>query len=90
MKVYILDTRQIVGNCAMFWADKGCGYTTELDKAGLFEPGHSDRDTDVEVPEDLARQCTVTHVRIERLREEMDKRGLPMRGGRRGKKATNA
>jgi len=32
----ILDTRQIVGNCAMFWRPDGAGYTCDLNDAGLY------------------------------------------------------
>ena len=76
MKVYILDTRQIVGNCALWWAPDGKGYTCEIDKAGLYDAGYANRNTDVEIPEEIAKSCTVSHVRVERLREEMDKAGI--------------
>lgn len=76
MKYYIMDTRQVVGNCVLWWAPKGQGYVCDLNEAGLFEKGHSSRDTDVEVPEDIAKACAVTHVRVESLRHEMDKAGL--------------
>lgn len=72
-KVYILDSRTIVGNCALFWAPDGNGYTCELNKAGLYEPGYSSRPTDIEIPEEVARACAVTHVRVDTLRAEMAK-----------------
>ncbi len=75
-KFYIMDTRQVVGNCVLWWCPDGAGYTTQLEEAGLYEHSDDRRPTDVEVPEDLARACGVTHVRIELLRDEMDKRGL--------------
>ena len=77
-RFYILDTRTIVGNCAMFWGpDKG-GYTTELDKAGLYskEETRGLRDTDLAVPEDLARAFAVTHVRVETLHSALEAAGI--------------
>jgi hypothetical protein len=77
-RFYILDTRQIVGNCALWWCPEGAGYTTQLEGAGLFseEDAKSHRYTDVAVPEDLAKKCSVTHVRVERLRDEFHKAGI--------------
>ncbi len=36
MKYYIQDKRQYVGNDMLFWTQSKGGYTTDLDKAGLF------------------------------------------------------
>lgn len=33
---YIQDTRQVVGNCVLWWAKDDNGYTCELSKAGLY------------------------------------------------------
>lgn len=33
---YVQDTRNVVGNCAMFWAIDGSGYTCDLDKAHVY------------------------------------------------------
>ena len=33
---FCIDTRQWVGNCRLFWAKEGHGYTIEVDKAELF------------------------------------------------------
>lgn len=47
---YIQDTRQIVGNCALWWRKDGHGYTCNLDEAWKIDPavyGTPCRDTDV-------------------------------------------
>ena len=77
-RFYILDVRTIVGNCALWWAPDGQGYTTQLEEAGLYseEEARSHRLTDVAIPEEMARRCSVTHVRVERLRKELDKAGV--------------
>lgn len=72
MKYYILDIRNPIGNCALFWRPEGCGYTTELEEAGLFEKGYSHRETDIEIPENIVKECSVTHVRLDSLREKVD------------------
>ncbi len=64
----ILDTRQIVGNCAMFWRPDGAGYTCDLNDAGLYEKTKGRRDTDIYVPIEVARSMAVTHVRVEPLK----------------------
>jgi len=68
-KCVILDTRQIVGNCAMFWRADGAGYTCDLNDAGLYDKTEGRRDTDIYVPIEVARKMSVTHVRVEPLRE---------------------
>lgn len=67
-KFFILDTRQIVGNCAMFWRPDGAGYTCDINEAGLYDKTRSDRDTDIYVPVKEARAMAVTHVRVEPLK----------------------
>lgn len=78
MKFYILDARSGVGNCALFWRPKGAGYTTQLEEAGLYdeEDARSHRPTDVAISEEMAAACSVTHVRLERLREALDAAGV--------------
>jgi hypothetical protein len=76
MKYYIQDTRQVVGNCALWWAADGKGYTTQLEEAGVYEEAEANqigrgRDTDRPVPVDVAKRASVTHVRVERLDREM-------------------
>jgi hypothetical protein len=47
---YLQDTRQIVGNCALWWKLNGQGYTCNLDEAWKIDPniyGAPPRDTDV-------------------------------------------
>lgn len=77
-RFYILDARQIVGNCALWWCPEGKGYTCNLDEAGLYseEDAKGHRDTDVAVPEAMAKACSVTHVRVERLRGSLDQAGI--------------
>ncbi len=76
---YILDSRSCVGNCALWWRPKGAGYTTQLEEAGLYteKEAKSHRGTDVAIPESMAKACSVTHVRVERLREALDAAGTP-------------
>jgi len=64
----ILDTRQIVGNCAMFWRPDGAGYTCDLNDAGLYEKKKGRRETDIYVPIEVARSMAVAHVRVEPLK----------------------
>lgn len=64
----ILDSRQIVGNCAMFWRPDGAGYTCDLNDAGLYEKTKGRRDTDIYVPIEVVRSMAVTHVRVEPLK----------------------
>ena len=66
-KYVILDARQVVGNCALFWRPDGNGYTCDLNEAGLYDKTQEHRDTDIYVPVDVARQASVTHVRVEPL-----------------------
>jgi len=81
-RFYILDTRQIVGNCALWWCPNGAGYTTQLEEAGLFSEADakSHRETDVAVPEEMAKACSVTHVRVDRLRGALDREGVEWPG----------
>lgn len=52
---YLQDTRQYVGNCPMWWAKGGNGYTTRLDEAEKYTlkdalRQHASRETDVPWP----------------------------------------
>ncbi len=84
-RFYILDTRQIVGNCALWWRPDGAGYTTELKEAGLYSErdAKSHRETDVAVPEEIAKACSVTHVPADGLRDAFHKAGIPWPKGAR-------
>jgi len=77
-RFYILDTRTIVGNCGLWWRPDGSGYTTELSEAGLYseEYARSRRDTDLAVPEEIAKASTVTHVRVDTLRSKLHDAGI--------------
>lgn len=73
---YIRDTRQVVGNCALWWAKDGAGYTTQLEEAGEWPEEEAlekqrSRETTVAVPVEVAKRASVTHVRVERLGREM-------------------
>lgn len=75
-RYYILDTRQVVGNCALFWRPEGMGYTTNLKEAGLFSKDEmrNVRPTDIFIEPAAARACAVTHVSLERLRAKCNLR----------------
>lgn len=64
---YILDARQIVGNCAMFWCPGGAGYTCELDKAGKYTRAEAfgKRPTDIPVECAVAEAAAIRHVRVD-------------------------
>ena len=76
MKYYIIDSRNPIGNCALFWRPEGAGYTTDLNDAGLYDKGYSSRESDIEVPENIAKECAITHVEIGKLREAMNKANI--------------
>jgi hypothetical protein len=67
---YIQDTRQVVGNCVLWWCSKGAGYTCDISEAGCFteEEIKGRRDTDVPWPCEEIDALTVKHVRAETLR----------------------
>lgn len=67
-KYVILDTRQILQNCAMFWRPDGAGYTCDLNEAGSYDGSVQHRDTDILVPIEVARSMAVTHVCVEPLK----------------------
>ena len=69
---YIRDARQVVGNCALWWAVDSKGYTTELNRAGKYTAQFcSDlRDTDIPLPVELVDSIAVTHVRLDTLRDK--------------------
>ena len=68
---YIQDTRQVVGNSAVWWREHGSGYTCDLNEAWKvsFEIASCYRKTDV------PRRCTVIdriserHCDVQKLRE---------------------
>lgn len=78
-RYYIQDTRQIVGNCALFWCPDGKGYTMQIEEAGLYSEREAlaqerSRGTDRAWPEDLLRSAFVTHGRVERMSDLKERR----------------
>ena len=71
---FIMDTRQIVGNCVMFWGKNRCGYVCDINEAGRYtaKEAHTGRDTDVPVSVELAEKLAISHVRVEHLAQNMD------------------
>jgi len=71
-KFYILDSRDVVGNCASWWRPNSAGYTCNLDEAGIYgeEKLSGLRPTDFPVPVELAKKLVVRHVRMDQLRAE--------------------
>lgn len=71
---YIIDTRTVVGNCALWWCPDGKGYTCNLDDAGLYtrQQAKSHRETDVAVHREVAERLVVRHVRLDHLRQNVD------------------
>lgn len=67
---YIEDTRQIVGNCALWWREGGHGYTCDLKQAWKVPAGWSSGR-----PTDVLRKCSEMdalaeqHVDVQKLRE---------------------
>jgi len=76
---YILDTRTVVGNCALFWRPNARGYCCDINEAGLYTraEAESHRETDVAVPFELVRRLSSQHCRLDWISQSMK---LP-RGG---------
>lgn len=70
---YIRDRRTVIGNCVLWWCPDSRGYTTELEKAGLFEESKRIglRETDEMIPESVAKALVVNHVRSGTLDDVM-------------------
>lgn len=78
---YIQDTRQVVGNCPVWWGPDGSGYVTRLDEAGRYTEQEAvrqnrTRETDIPWPcaeiDALGRKtvdCQHMRPRAERLAE---------------------
>lgn len=78
---YIQDTRQVVGNCPVWWGPNGGGYVTRLDEAGRYteqEAVSQNRTRETDIPwacaeiDALARKtvdCQHMRPRAERLAE---------------------
>lgn len=77
---FIQDTRQYVGNCVLWWAKDGAGYTTHLDEAWEVEEAkareiESNRSTDKAIPAKLARASASIQVDMQRLARETAREG---------------
>lgn len=61
---FVQDTRQVVGNCALWWRPDGAGYTINLDEAGTFPASFKAalRPTDVMRPCDEVERLAQRHV----------------------------
>lgn len=63
---FIRDARQWVGNCALWWAPEGRGYTCDLAQAGEFTAKQTSRlarrETDIPYRVDLVRAVATIHV----------------------------
>lgn len=73
---YIQDTRDTVGNCASWWRPNSCGYTTQIEEAGLYSEEEakkitSHRSTDIAWPKEVVEHCAVRHVRVDHLRKRI-------------------
>lgn len=64
---YVQDTRNQVGNCALWWGKERSGYTTELDRAGIYKGFDCMRlrPTDVPYPREIVEANVVRHVRCD-------------------------
>ena len=73
-EVYVVvDTRSVVGNCALFWGPKRSGYTCDLDRAGRYTREEAiqierTRDTDKAVALSVAQTFVRRHVAASDLR----------------------
>ncbi|MHA1572817.1 MAG: hypothetical protein ACTSX8_02385 [Alphaproteobacteria bacterium] len=81
---YVLDAREVVGNCASWWRQKSNGYSCNLREAGLYTATEvaAMRDTDIPIHRDIVEDAAVSHVRWDHLRA----RGVVI-GGASGNKA---
>ena len=67
---YVEDSRQIIGNCMLFWCAEAKGYTCNLAEAGKYTGTEvmGMRDTDIPWPVEFIEAHTVVHVRRDALR----------------------
>lgn len=71
---YLRDTRQVVGNCAYWWAHKSQGYTCHLELAGLYDREEADEIVNGDPwrtqawPEHVVRAAASLQVDMQRLR----------------------
>ena len=77
-KIYILDTRDMVGDAALFWRKDACGYTYDLNAAGLFDPDYKlSRSTDVKISQEMAQSCSVVCVNADKLNAALKRLMVP-------------
>lgn len=65
---YLRDTRSDVGSTCMFWAVDGCGYTSDLDKAEIFNHEQAQKYADEKrhfIPLSKSVVDSVTTVRVD-------------------------
>ena len=65
---YIQDTRAVCGNSAVWWAEGGHGYTSNLDKAWKVPGTWKERDTDVLRPCAEIDALAERHFDVQKLR----------------------
>jgi hypothetical protein len=82
---YLQDRRSYVGNCILFWAEKG-GYTTDVDKARKFTQKdafkqHRER-PDIDIPIPCAYIDARTSITVDcqnvRVKEALEQKGLSL------------
>ena len=71
---YMQDSRQAVGNCALWWRTEAQGYTCDIDEAMQFTEKeamdqHDCRETDIPFLVDDVRKHILHHVRVESLHQ---------------------
>jgi hypothetical protein len=69
-RYYIVDTRTVVGNCAMFWGPGRRGYVCNIDEAGKYSEDDAraqqrSRSTDVAIPCETIDALVIRHVRVD-------------------------
>ena len=66
---YVQDTRQMVGNCMLWWCPNGQGYTTQIDHAGLYGASavKGMRESDVGWPQEFIERHVCKHVRRDNI-----------------------
>ena len=72
------------GDCVVWWRPDGHGYTTDLTQAGRYTKTRAKeieklRGQEVAVPVAVAEMACVKHVVADRLRDGLEKLGLPIR-----------
>lgn len=71
---YVQDSRQLVGNCVLWWRPQGNGYTCHLELAGIWLPElrNFSRETDIKRPwvqVELAASRMVDEQYLQRIQE---------------------